>query len=92
MPYASKAQARAMHAKASRGEISKKTVAEFDKATDFEHLPSKANGKAPKHNKPGDTTGDSFPFHNPPSDGGAPGSHEAESKKRYVRHGGARNE
>jgi hypothetical protein len=92
MTYKSAAQQRKFHAMAARGEISAKTVKEFDKSTDYEHLPEKAKAKAPAHNKPGDTTGDSFPFHNAPSDGGAAGSHEAESKKRYVRHGGARNE
>jgi len=30
-----------MHAKAERGEIPMKTVHEFDKATDFAHLPEK---------------------------------------------------
>lgn len=46
MPYKSKAQQRAMHAKAGRGEISKKVVKEFDKATKkqksgFKSLPEK---------------------------------------------------
>ena len=45
MPYKSKAQARAMHAKAERGEISQKTVKEFDKATDFGKLPEKVKAK-----------------------------------------------
>lgn len=38
MPYASKAQARAMHAKAARGEIPQATVREFDRSTDFSKL------------------------------------------------------
>lgn len=41
MPYASKAQARAMHAKAARGEIAKSVVKEFDAATDFDKLPNR---------------------------------------------------
>jgi hypothetical protein len=39
MPYVSKAQARAFHAKLRRGEISASTVKEFDQSTDFSHLP-----------------------------------------------------
>ena len=50
MPYKSRSQQRAMHAKAERGEISKKTVKEFDKATKkqkggFAALPQKAKAK-----------------------------------------------
>lgn len=46
VPYVSKLQQRAMHAKASRGEISKKVVKEFDEATKkkpggFKSLPEK---------------------------------------------------
>ena len=41
MPYKSKAQQRAMHAKAAGGEIKKSVVKEFDAATDFEHLPER---------------------------------------------------
>lgn len=48
MPYKSKAQARAMHAKASRGEIPMKTVREFDRATDFSKLPNKVRKKKRK--------------------------------------------
>lgn len=43
MPYKSKAQARAFHAKLQRGEISKATVQEFDKATNFAKLPERAS-------------------------------------------------
>lgn len=39
MPYKSKAQQRLFHAKEARGEISKKTVDEYDESTDFSHLP-----------------------------------------------------
>ena len=46
MPYTSKAQQRAMHAKAERGEIPKKTVKEFDQATDFDKLPERKRKKA----------------------------------------------
>lgn len=46
MPYKSLAQARAMHAKAARGEISAATIKEFDSATDFKHLPERVG----KHN------------------------------------------
>jgi len=46
MPYKSKAQQRAMHAKASRGEISQRVVKEFDKATNFKGLPERV--KKPK--------------------------------------------
>jgi hypothetical protein len=46
MPYKSKAQARAIHAKADRGEIPKKVATEFDAATKaadgFAKLPAKA--------------------------------------------------
>jgi len=44
MPYASKAQQRAMHAKADRGEIPRKVVDEFDAATKgrFDKLPERA--------------------------------------------------
>lgn len=54
MPFKSKAQQRAMHAKAERGEISQKTIKEFDKSTDFSHLPEKVHHKK-KHDKPGNT-------------------------------------
>ena len=43
MPYASKAQARKFHAMEARGQISKKVVAEYDKATNFKKLPSKVH-------------------------------------------------
>lgn len=48
MPYKSKAQARAMHAKAARGEIKKSVVKEFDQATNFKRLPEKVK-KPRKH-------------------------------------------
>lgn len=41
MPFKSKAQARFMHAAANRGEISRETVKEFDRKTDFSHLPER---------------------------------------------------
>jgi hypothetical protein len=41
MPYKSKSPARAMHAKAARGEISKRVVKEFDRATNFSRLPER---------------------------------------------------
>ncbi len=41
MPYKSKLQARAMHAKAAKGEIKPSVVKEFDAATDFKSLPEK---------------------------------------------------
>ncbi len=50
MPYASKSQQRLFHAKAARGEISKRVVAEYDKATKakkggFKSLPEKKKSK-----------------------------------------------
>ena len=47
MPYRSRKQQRYMHAAAERGEISQKTVQEFDRATDFSNLPE----SAPKRKK-----------------------------------------
>lgn len=41
MPYKSKAQQKAMHAKAERGEIPQSVVKEFDRKTDFSKLPEK---------------------------------------------------
>ncbi len=41
MPYKSEAQRRKMHAMKSRGEISPKTVREFDKASKGKKLPKK---------------------------------------------------
>jgi len=41
MPFVSRAQARAMHAKAERGEIKKSVVKEFDQDTDFKQLPER---------------------------------------------------
>src|SRR4029434_11107750 len=46
MPYQSRAQQRKFHALEARGEIDPKTVAEFDKATNFKHLPERV--KSPK--------------------------------------------
>jgi len=43
MPYKSKAQARKFHAMLRRGEISAKTVQEFDKSTDFSKTPERAS-------------------------------------------------
>lgn len=51
MPYASKAQQRLFHAKEARGEISHKTVAEYDKSTDFKHLPERKKAKRRKKHK-----------------------------------------
>lgn len=50
MPYDSKAQQRLFHAKQKRGEISAKTVKEFDQSTDFSNLPErkKPSRKAPR--------------------------------------------
>ena len=45
MPYKSKAQRGKMHAMAERGEISKKVVAEFDKASKGKKLPAKVKKK-----------------------------------------------
>ena len=45
MPYKSKAQQKYFHAAEARGEISKKTVDEFDKATKGKY------GKLPEHVK-----------------------------------------
>ena len=41
MPYKSDAQRRYFHAAASRGEITRKTVKEFDKASKGKRLPEK---------------------------------------------------
>jgi len=86
VPYKNAAQARAMHAKSARGEIAKKTIDEFDKATDFKHLPAgkvKHKGDpAPEKDKPASMKAEdgTFPFHNEPSDGGASGSHDDSEK------------
>jgi len=50
VPYKSKAQARFMHAAADRGEVSKKVVDEFDKATKKakKKLPERKAKKAKK--------------------------------------------
>lgn len=42
-PYASKAQARKLHAMANRGEIAKSEVAGKDKATNFKKIPERVN-------------------------------------------------
>jgi hypothetical protein len=52
MPYKSAAQARAFHAKEKSGEISHATVKEFDKATDFSHLPEKVRPKKVERDAP----------------------------------------
>lgn len=49
MPYASKRQQRAMHAKANRGEIAQSVVKEFDAATDFKSLPEKSPVQRNRH-------------------------------------------
>ncbi len=41
MPYSSKSQARAMHAKAAKGQIKPSVVKEFNAVTDFKALPEK---------------------------------------------------
>ena len=53
MPFKSKAQQRAMEDKAGRGEISKKTIKEFETATKrepggFSSLPEKVSKKSKK--------------------------------------------
>ena len=45
MPYKSDAQRRKFHAMANRGEISKKTVSEYDKATKGKKLPERVKKK-----------------------------------------------
>jgi len=49
MPYKSKAQARAMHAKAARGEIPKSVVEEYDRETDFRRLPERVRKSGREH-------------------------------------------
>ena len=48
MPFKSKAQARAMFAKADRGEISKATVKEWASKTNWKKLPEKKKAKKSK--------------------------------------------
>lgn len=48
MPYKSQAQRAAMHAKADRGEISRKVVKEFDEASKGKKLPEHAPKKKGK--------------------------------------------
>ena len=43
MPYKSKSQQRYFHYLESKGKMPKKTVDEFDGATDFDHLPEEAH-------------------------------------------------
>ena len=50
MPYSSNAQRRYFHAALAKGEISKKTVDEYDKASKGKKLPEYANKKK-KFNK-----------------------------------------
>lgn len=45
MPYASRAQQRAFHAKLKRGEIKASTVKEFDKASKGKKLPDRLHKK-----------------------------------------------
>lgn len=47
MPFSSSKQARYMHWLKSQGKLPKVNLNEWDKATDFKHLPE----KAPKFNK-----------------------------------------
>lgn len=49
MPYKSRAQQRYFHAAEARGEISKKTVNEFDKASKGKKLPKRAKKKRSIH-------------------------------------------
>jgi len=46
MPYKSNAQRKFMHAAASRGDISKKTVEEYDQASKGKKLPERARKKS----------------------------------------------
>lgn len=46
MPYSSKAQQRYFHYLESKGKMPKKTVDEFDEATDFKHLPEEVEHDA----------------------------------------------
>ncbi len=48
MPYKSDAQRKLFHAKEERGEISKKTVEEFDKASKGKKLPERVKPKKEK--------------------------------------------
>jgi len=48
MPYRSDAQRRAMHAKADRGEIPRKVVDEFDRASKGKDLPERVKSKPAK--------------------------------------------
>lgn len=48
MPYKSEAQRKYFHAAAERGDISKKTVAEFDKASKGAKLPERVAPAKPK--------------------------------------------
>ena len=51
MPYKSDAQRRKFHAMEERGEISHKTVAEYDRKSKGKDLPEKVEHKAPKRVK-----------------------------------------
>jgi hypothetical protein len=51
MPFKSKSQQRAMEAKADRGEIPKKTIREFERATDFSRLPERVKKKVKKRRR-----------------------------------------
>jgi hypothetical protein len=51
MPYTSKAQQRKFHALLAEGKISKATVDEFDKATDFSKLPETSSKRLRDHLK-----------------------------------------
>lgn len=86
MPYASKAQARAMHAKANRGEISQKTVHEFDESTNFKKLPEKKHMKPKMNHGDTDVEVDHKSAKVQGTDGGKDGSHDKSHKEL----GGAR--
>lgn len=48
MPYKSRAQQRAFHAKLKRHEISPAVVQEFDQATNYSDLPERVKRKKPR--------------------------------------------
>ena len=52
MPYKSKAQERAMNAKAERGEISQRVVDEFNRASKGKKLPERAKSKKREKRRP----------------------------------------
>ena len=74
MPYKSDAQRRYFHAAEERGDISHKTVHEFDEASKGKHLPEKVEHKA--HG------GECYAC-------GGPVPHDHPANKHYMAHGGA---